>query len=257
MALDYLQIEEQAFDILQGDVPETTNWKRYWTNEGRRSIQHSMNFPQMAHFHPDEADIGTTFFLASGTRRIAAPARFKEEADPQKGGLFYLLSGELIPIPRRNYTDIMRSYTLDQESSTPEVYHRIDTDSSISGGATQTAYFEVFPKPSAQVDLFLHAYFYLPEIGDVATPDPADGYTDFLSELSPLLVRDLILKQAYIALEMNDLAKVKDKEIEEQILMLSRDETRRRLSRGMQLRPQLRGKAGKQTRSRIREPWAY
>lgn len=242
--MDYAVIEAQALAIVQAAVPEVEDNVRAWTNAGRREIQRLYNFPELLAFHPEEGNIGAAFRVDAGERRVALPTTFKEFYS-RKGDLWLVKDGELTPLELWPFERIVEVYGYEDAGPEPEVFHLVrSTDG-------QTVYVDVFPKPTVDADLQGYAYFYLPDVDGSLS-----GVEDFLSRGDPLLVRDFIVREAYMALEMYDAAARIGEGLASRASAFAGDAKRRELTQSMVLRPTLR--AGESRRGRRAEqgyPW--
>ena len=229
--MNYQKIEQEALDFLNAQFAEITNWQRAWTNGGRREIQRLYDFPEALKLYPDEDAIGTTFKLEAGNRRLVMPATFKAFRS-KRGDLWRVegANGDHVPLERMEYEDIVERYDLGA-SGVPEAFHMTWSPDG-SGLVTVDCY----PKPSAETPLRAHAYFYLEDLpdGDVSS------YEDFISRLDPFLVRDYIVREALIKLEMWDSASQLSQSMSNRALALQKDAKVRELERSGSLVPRLR-----------------
>lgn len=229
--MDYAAIEAEALDVVRMKVPRVTAWVRGWTNEARRAIQRTSNYAWMANFYPLEGNpttaevpgigvqdppaavLSTPWRALEGQRIVSAPAGFKEIYSERDGLWRIAADGKLTAIPEVRFEDVaatvqkkraydaeQNAYVLAEQTGEPLCFVRVqDADG---------AAFRLYPVPAADTDLLLHAYFYLPDIGDVTTGgDPAAGYIDaIIREFDPLVVRDALCREAFIALQQYDTA---------------------------------------------------
>lgn len=243
MAMDYKEIEDQALDVVQLSVPEVTDWVRDWTNAGRRSLQDSYRFREMLQFHPAEADIGTTFQTSTSTRALAAPARFVEFAT-RNGDLFLVDDGQHKDLELGSASNLLALYDLD-DTGEPDAFY-------IDRASDGTITFQLFPAPDAVYDMRLWGYFYLADLAD--GDGGVDGVTDFMTQQQPLLLRDLLCREAYTALEMWDAAREMSIAIAGRLLQWQSENKVKELGQDVILRPTL---AAGPARARSRAEQGY
>lgn len=247
--MDYKEIEDQALDIVRLEVPRVTTWQREWTNQARLEIQRRESFRAMARLYPTEAAIGSTFVTAPGVRRVEAPERFKEEVRELESGLFLVKQDEHIPIEKLPWEAIAHRYSIVEEAE-PEAYHVIRE----GDGTAEKIYFELWPKPDDVYSLRLHAYFYLPDLPDT---DLA-GKTDFLTtNYDPLVVRDALIREAFVALQMWDLALRHEAARKTRSARADKHQRDRELPENLTLVPHLRSGGRGEISRRREEGWPW
>jgi len=196
--IDYKDLEDQVQDIIRLESTVVTTWDRSWTNAGRRELQRQHNFPEMLAYHPSaEADVGgASFQVTSASRRVTGPTRFKEFC-AQNDGLYLVEdSSEHTLLPVREYEWLVRRYDLDETGEPEYCQVLLDSDG-------ETTYLDVWPKPDATYALRAHFYQYQAVF---ASSQDLTGVTDFLIANAAMTLRDAVLREAYIALEMRDMA---------------------------------------------------
>jgi hypothetical protein len=202
MARTYAEIEREALDIVELDVPEVTDWKRAWTNAGRREVQKILNFEEMRQLYPAEAQLGATFLTTAHSRTLVAPAHFKEPFS-ERDSLWLLRGNDLIPLELRPQSWLARRFSIAEEAE-PAYYDVLRS----SDGATVS--FELWPKPDQAYAMRLDGYFFQADLNEPNPDgtDPDGNTSDFLTAYSDLMVRDAIVREAFLSLQMLDLAAV-------------------------------------------------
>jgi len=257
MAVDYFQIEAQALAIVRIDVPEVTDWKRTWTNAARREIQRRENYGWMARLHPDRSPseiVGSwTFKVLAGDRRVALPQRFKELVDPYSG-LFYFdpTTSERIAIPQLSFREAHERFSI-TETGAPLAHvllpntttGQVQDETTILVNAQPLAeplqpVLEVWPKPDLDYDLQIHGFFYLLDLVESSPLPTLAGASDYLLvNFDPLLVRDALCREAFLALQMWDLALRHEQARTTREDRASHAEKERELGQGLILQPNL------------------
>lgn len=247
MGLTYTQIEAQALDILKLGVPTITSWTRSWTNNGRREVQRAHSYHEMLRLHPEEDEIGSKLQLSAGDRVLSAPIGLKEEF-AERDGLFYLDGNQELSLLRRPYAELVSEYAND-DTGPPRYYHRL-----LDEASKDVTEFHVFPKPDVAYSMRLYGFFYLPDLG---MGENDGNVEDWLSRMDPMLVRDAILREAYLALDMDDVALRRAQAVAARRGALERDDRRRQASNKMILRPSLRAgdTEAPRTRPHMGYPW--
>lgn len=196
MALDYADLEQQAQDILRMETTVVTDWKRSWTNEARREMQRKHNWPEMLTYYPEvETQVGLVYSVAANARSLPGGSTFKEFAGENDGLYWVDGNGEHHSIPERPYSWLINQFKL-SDTGDPE-YCEIVRDSD-----GQTVNINVWPKPAQTAYFRIHYYAYMLDYGESQN---LVSVSDFLIERAPLALRDALLREAYMALEMRDM----------------------------------------------------